>query len=200
MNHSLDQYRADHNLWPELDFCPGRSDDDRKIDLRSADRETVTNLLYASLLPSDYALVRHLFEQDIMAEEGFCESGFLKTAYLLAHFRNPADIPLFHRARKSNFDAGCSLDIKYLYLALGAKTDDYMAKHHPDIVWEKFPRHEAEEWRESYQSSFAFPDPDFDALWESVKAEDQQKSEEFYASLESWWQYQKRYFDASSVD
>jgi hypothetical protein len=74
----------------------------------------------------DHALVRDVFEQEVLAHEGSTFQGLDETlnlgAYLLCSFRDPSDVWLLWRAKTANFDTECGFDGEHLVAAGVAPT------------------------------------------------------------------------------
>lgn len=137
MNTTLDHLRADESAWHLVSYSPGKSEERGTFDLNEQSRLEVILAMQYDRRESDLKLLRHLFIHEIIARENddFQGIGTALTlaAFLLARFRDPADIPLFYRAKFANFDTGCGFSAEYMYVALREKTPAFLAENLPEI-------------------------------------------------------------------
>jgi hypothetical protein len=122
----LNHLRRDPARWPQLAHQP-LPDAEKGWEAAYRARLGVLVCLQYDLQPSDEALVRYLFQEEIRAREeqspGLSEALELG-AFLLASFRRPGDLRLFWRAKMANFDTFLGLDTEYLvWLDAGGALD-----------------------------------------------------------------------------
>lgn len=134
---NLDFYRDGKENWKELSYSEAHSEDRGSYDRNEKSRYAALIELQYNFKKGDEQLIRFLFEQEIVARENDSFQGIGDAlwlgAYLLAKFRKPEDIPLFHRAKFANFDTGCGFDREFIYCALREETEDYVFKNYPEI-------------------------------------------------------------------
>lgn len=137
----LNSYRNDENKWQKLTYLAATSQTkegyDYNYDANSKDRYALLIELQYNLQKEDEDLVRYLFKQELLASEthsmGGASDSLILNAYLLATFRNPKDIILFYKAKRSNFDASFAIGNEFIFYALRDKTDYFVKKNFPEI-------------------------------------------------------------------
>ncbi len=150
----LNRFRDDQSLWQELAWKKSEDGKDYHDD-NALKRTRVLYALQWDLQSSDEDLLRFLMEEEIKDRnadpfQGSSES-LVAGGYLLASFKNPANVWLFVQAKSANFDTHCGFDYKHLLSAGVQATFDYIAQN-------KDPEHKAQASR--YQEYFDdyFPD------------------------------------------
>lgn len=133
----LDIYRKDRLRWNAASYCEMQTEERGSHDRNEKVRYAILISLQYDFKKYDEDLIRYLFEQEIIARENDDFQGIGNalwlSAYLLAKFENPSDIPLFYRAKFANFDTGCGFDREFMYFALREKTEEYVQKNYPDM-------------------------------------------------------------------
>ncbi len=116
----LDRLRPDQNAWAEVAFAPTGEDEDWE-DLHARSRYGALLCLQYDRRETDQDLIRYLCEQEVVAAEESPWSGLTHAltlgVFLLARFRDPADLPGLWRAKRANFDTWLGLDHRYLLVA-----------------------------------------------------------------------------------
>lgn len=135
--NNLNLYRKEKQSWAELAYCEATDKDRGSFDHNEKRRYAIFIALQYDFREEDEELIRFLFEQEVIARENDSFQGIGKAlwlgAFLLARFNNPSDIPLFYRAKHSNFDTGCGFDKEFIYTALREKTEEYVLKNYPEL-------------------------------------------------------------------
>lgn len=106
---------------PVTDFHFQQSEDEDICDSNQQKRSYLIIALLFNPLPTDEALLRELFLQEIMRAENDAFQGLgdamIRAATLLARFKNPENVWLFTRAKQANFDTSCGFDYEFLVSA-----------------------------------------------------------------------------------
>lgn len=136
----LQSYRQHPKQWQTFFFKEVINADGDTVDINSSTRHAILLHLQYDWRQTDKALIRALFEQEVISREeddyqGIGEALWLG-AYLLAKYKDPADIELFYRAKFANFDTACGFDREFIYWPLREQTDEYLRQTHPDIYEE----------------------------------------------------------------
>lgn len=114
----LERLRADPAAWTECAFVRAPREKQELYDRRSLPRLGALLCLQYDRRDADHPLTRYLFEQEVGPArlapfQGVPESLLLGT-FLLARYRDPADVELFWKAREANFDTACGFPAEFL--------------------------------------------------------------------------------------
>jgi tetratricopeptide (TPR) repeat protein len=135
---TLEEYRKNKESWIGVVYKEVHSDDRGSYDANEKARYALLIQLQYDFQESDRELIRFLFEQEVIAREKDDFQGIGNAlwlgAFLLAKFKDPADISLFYRAKNSNFDTYCGFDVEFVFWPLKGDTDSYLAENHPEIL------------------------------------------------------------------
>jgi len=114
----LQRLRDDPEKWPELAYAPEPHPEWTRVDANYVRRLGVLVCLQYDRRPADHALVRYLFEQEVLARKDDPFQGDPTAlhlgAFLLARYRQAGDVPLLWEAKRANFDTWCGFDALYL--------------------------------------------------------------------------------------
>jgi hypothetical protein len=130
----LDECRRHYPSLPNTDllskvsYHKGIDDDGDEYDTNSEFREQVCEQLNRDLRDTDRRLVRYLLKQEIlMHEESWGVNENIKLcAYLLYRLGHVEDALLIWRAKSTNFDTGCGVDVQLLVGAGLERTVEYL--------------------------------------------------------------------------
>lgn len=165
MTVDLETLRRDQDAWGLVSYSQGVSEEWGKHDLNQDVRLSVLLAMQYDRRDSDVALLRHLFSEEISARKNDDFQGFgvalRLAAFMLAEFRNPADIPLFYQAKFANFDTACGFPIQFLFIPLGSQTSAFLKENHKEI-YDDFTK---------YFGENAMPPDELDAWWKSIQSE-----------------------------
>ncbi|MDJ1479384.1 hypothetical protein QNI16_02740 [Cytophagaceae bacterium YF14B1] len=139
--NKLGQYQNNTDLWKNLEWREGTNSQGDYIDENSLRRKELlialqVNLPKARISKNFEQFLQFLLKQEIDDRgndpfQGLTES-LTRAGFLLARFRNPANVWLFVAAKTANFDTHCGFDWEYMLSAGIKETFDYVeAKEHP---------------------------------------------------------------------
>ena len=135
---TLEEYRTNKESWSEVAYKEARSDDRGNYDENEKARYSLLIQLQYDFQEADRELIRFLFEQEVVAREKDSFQGIGNAlwlgAFLLAKFKDPRDISIFHRAKNSNFDTHCGFDIEFAFWPLKEETDSYLSENNPELL------------------------------------------------------------------
>lgn len=119
----LNRYRQNKGFWKELAWCQDPNSD-KYIDLNYRKRCAILIALQFDKKPTDEELIKHLLSEATKhrANDPFqgCSEELNRAGFLLAEFKNPANVELFLKAKTANFDTHCAFDWEHI-LSAGVK-------------------------------------------------------------------------------
>lgn len=197
--NDLERLRTDPNSWASVSFAAARTEDRGTYDANQGRRLRALLALQYDCRDSDRELVRFLFTHEILAAEndsfqGYCD-GLELAAVLLARYRDPADVPLFARAKLANWDTFCGFTSRFVWVTCGAQTPEALQARDPEL-WERLLKAgggdvewsaaELETWWASINDEYPASEQDEPVLarYERALAFDDRQSARGY--LEQW--------------
>ncbi|WP_433663329.1 hypothetical protein ACQPW1_15075 [Nocardia sp. CA-128927] len=121
VRRELERMRESAAAWQELRYERATDADSNDRDGNAAQRAKVLWALQYDRTPDDIALVRWLAEQEALCRrkapfQGLSEETKL-AGFLLAEYRQVADVWLHWEIKRANFDTWCGYDLQHLFAA-----------------------------------------------------------------------------------
>ncbi|OJJ18833.1 hypothetical protein BKI52_25005 [marine bacterium AO1-C] len=199
---ALNRIRGDQSLWGELAWKKAESGEDY-FDENALKRAKILFALQWDLQPNDEDLLRFLFSEEIKdrnADPFQGGSEALSTGgYLLASFKNPANVWLLAQAKSANFDTHCGFDYQHL-LSAGVQATfayvqeqenplkEYFHDFFPDLATCSLSEKDIAQWHQHKQALYLTTPPDSDIeywLEVALEIEDMATVQELVVKLEA---------------
>lgn len=120
--------RKDKGLWNQFSYLPMKDADGIDFDKHWISRYALIIALQYNWTSSDEELLRFIVKNEVLMHgklSGLYDS-LHRSSYLLAKFKNPANVFLFFEAKEANFDTHCGYHIEYVFSAGIRETIDYV--------------------------------------------------------------------------
>jgi len=198
----LNRIRSNKVLWEELTWKKA-GDGEEYFDKNATKRAKVLFALQWDLQPNDEDLLRFLFTEEIKDRnedpfQGGSEA--LSTGgYLLASFKNPANVWLLAEAKSANFDTHCGFDYQHL-LSAGVQATfayvenqdhpikEYFQQFFPDLATCSLSQKDIDQWHQHKQAFYLTTPPENDVkywLEVALEIEDMATAQELTKKLET---------------
>ncbi|HAS39517.1 MAG TPA: hypothetical protein DCS93_03520 [Microscillaceae bacterium] len=182
----LNRIRSDKTLWKELAWEKGGSQE-HYFDKNALKRTRVVLALQWDLQPNDEAFLQFLIIEIIKDRRADPFQGITETlsraGYLLASFKNPANVWLLTQAKSANFDTHCGFDYQHL-LSAGVKATfvyivnqesphkEYFHEFFPDLPTCSLSENDIAQWHQYKQADYLTAPPENDVkYWLEVALE-----------------------------